>query len=139
MVRPSPAVVSALEGLVPDDELALVLGARRPDLTDVLLRVAAEHEDLPRVLVQAVCRAACARLKAEHGGHSIELRVPPYAAVQLGFGSGPRHTRGTPPNVVEMEPSTFVALITGRLPWADADVRASGAHAGEVAMVFPLA
>lgn len=64
--------------------------------------------------------------------------MPPFAAVQIGFEAGSRHTRGTPPNVVEMDPETFAAVATGRLPWAEADVRASGVHAGEAARAFPL-
>ncbi|HVT63731.1 MAG TPA: sterol carrier family protein [Mycobacteriales bacterium] len=64
-------------------------------------------------------------------GHSVELRVPPYAAVQCV--AGPRHTRGTPPNVVEVEPVTWIEIATGRLSWTDAvdsgRVRASGDRA----------
>ena len=51
-------------------------------------------------------------------GRSVEVRVPPYGAVQCV--PGPRHTRGTPPNVVEMDPSTWLALALGRLSWAEA-------------------
>lgn len=51
-------------------------------------------------------------------GRHVECRVPPYAAVQCV--EGPRHTRGTPPNVVEVEPVAFVELCAGRLAWADA-------------------
>lgn len=61
-------------------------------------------------------------------GRSVELRIPPDAAVQLI--EGPRHTRGTPPGVVEMEPATFLRLVTGRMTWAEAvdsgRLRASG-------------
>jgi hypothetical protein len=64
-------------------------------------------------------------------GHSVEVRVVPIAAVQCI--DGPRHTRGTPPNVIETDPVTFVRLATGRLSWADAvavgAVSASGARA----------
>jgi hypothetical protein len=64
-------------------------------------------------------------------GHSVELRVPPYAAVQCV--AGPRHTRGTPPNVVEVDAMTWVELATGRAQWGDAvsdgRVRASGERA----------
>lgn len=64
-------------------------------------------------------------------GKSVELRVPPHAAVQCV--EGPRHTRGTPPNVVEMDPRTWLELATGRVSWADAldqsRVRASGERA----------
>jgi Bacterial SCP ortholog len=51
-------------------------------------------------------------------GRSVELRVPPYAAVQCV--PGPRHTRGTPPNVVETDGATWLALAEGALAWADA-------------------
>ncbi|WP_425413203.1 sterol carrier family protein [Micromonospora matsumotoense] len=51
-------------------------------------------------------------------GRSVEVRVPPYGAVQCV--PGPRHTRGTPPNVVEMAADTWLALATGRLSWAQA-------------------
>jgi len=51
-------------------------------------------------------------------GASVEVRVPPYAAAQCVPGA--RHTRGTPPAVVETDPATWIALGTGRLTWADA-------------------
>jgi hypothetical protein len=54
-------------------------------------------------------------LAADAPGRAVEVRVPPYAAVQCV--AGPRHTRGTPPNVVEMDPVTWVLLAVGRLPW----------------------
>jgi uncharacterized SCP-like protein len=61
-------------------------------------------------------------------GKAVEVRVPPYAAVQCV--EGPRHTRGTPPNVVETDPVTWIALAAGRAGWAQAvatgKVRASG-------------
>ena len=61
-------------------------------------------------------------------GNSVEIRVPPYAAVQVI--PGVRHTRGTPPAVVETDPETWIALATGALDWAAATeagrVRASG-------------
>jgi hypothetical protein len=65
------------------------------------------------------------------GGNSVEVRVPPFGAVQCI--AGPRHTRGTPPNVVEMTPEVWLAVATGRRDFADAvrsgDVRASGTRA----------
>jgi uncharacterized SCP-like protein len=61
-------------------------------------------------------------------GKAVEVRVPPYAAVQCV--EGPRHTRGTPPNVVETDPVTWISLAAGRAGWAEAvatgKVRASG-------------
>ncbi|GHE37761.1 hypothetical protein GCM10017673_45290 [Streptosporangium violaceochromogenes] len=64
-------------------------------------------------------------------GRTVEVRVPPYAAVQCV--AGPRHTRGTPPNVVETDAPTWLELATGRLTWAEAmaagRVTASGSRA----------
>ena len=55
-------------------------------------------------------------------GSTVEVRVPPHAAVQCI--EGPKHTRGTPPNVIETDATTWLALATGGLSWADA--RAAG-------------
>jgi hypothetical protein len=64
-------------------------------------------------------------------GNAVEVRVPPFGAVQAV--EGPRHTRGTPPNVIETDATTWIALATGQTPWADAVdaglVRASGVRA----------
>ena len=64
-------------------------------------------------------------------GNSVEVRVPPDGAVQAV--EGPRHTRGTPPNVVETDPQTWLELVTGMLTWDDAfsdgRIRASGERA----------
>ncbi len=72
-------------------------------------------------------------------GNSVEMRVPPFGAVQVV--EGPRHTRGTPPNVVETDASTWVALATGALPWTDAAtagrLHASGTRA-DLSMLLPL-
>jgi Bacterial SCP ortholog len=59
-----------------------------------------------------------ALLSAAAPGRSVEVRVPPYAAVQCV--PGPRHTRGTPPGVVETDPLTWIQLATGALAWSDA-------------------
>jgi hypothetical protein len=70
-------------------------------------------------------------LAADAPGRAVEVRVPPYAAVQAV--AGPRHTRGTPPNVVETDPATWIRLALGRLSWAQAReaglVSASGPRA----------
>jgi hypothetical protein len=79
--------------------------------------------DAVRVLLTA--------LRTRAPGRTVEVRVPPYGAIQCV--AGPRHTRGTPPNVVETDPVGFVLLATGRLDWAEAvrtgRVRASGIRA----------
>jgi Bacterial SCP ortholog len=73
-------------------------------------------------------------------GASVEIRVPPYAAVQAV--PGVRHTRGTPPAVVELDAETWIALSTGELTWASASatgrVRASGERA-DLSGLLPLA
>jgi hypothetical protein len=72
-------------------------------------------------------------------GRSVEIRVVPVAAVQAV--AGPRHTRGTPPNVVETDPETWFRLATGRLDWDEAlrsgALRASGARS-DLSAFLPL-
>ena len=72
-------------------------------------------------------------------GASVEIRVPPYAAVQAV--AGVRHTRGTPPAVVELDADTWIALAIGELAWNDAErtgrVRASGERA-DLSPLLPL-
>jgi uncharacterized protein (TIGR03083 family) len=78
--------------------------------------------------------AACTRLLADAlaaraPGGSTEVRIPPYAVVQCV--EGPRHTRGTPPNVVETDPLTWIRLATGRVAWQDAVAEAKVSASGE--------
>ena len=79
------------------------------------------------------------QLEALAPGRSVEVRVPPFGAVQCV--AGPRHTRGTPPNVVETDALTWVMLATGRTRWAAAvtggAVRASGPRA-DLSQYLPL-
>ena len=94
------------------------------ELLDRLTALALTGLDLPdpvapdRGALRLVVKALAERLAVRAPGRHVELRVPPYAAVQCV--DGPRHTRGTPPNVVEADPVAFVELCTGRLRWADA-------------------
>ena len=72
-------------------------------------------------------------------GNSVEVRVPPFGVAQCI--EGPRHTRGTPPNVVETDPQTWLALATGSLAWAEAlssgKLSASGTRT-DLGEVLPL-
>ena len=81
--------------------------------------------------IAAAVRYTLEELAARAPGASVEVRVPPYGAVQCVAGTS--HTRGTPPNVVETDPETWLRLATGTLAWADViasgDVRASGTRA----------
>ncbi|WP_394360120.1 sterol carrier family protein [Amycolatopsis sp. SB7-3] len=84
-------------------------------------------------------RLSLRTLAGDAPGKSVEVRVPPFAAVQCV--EGLRHTRGTPPNVVETDPRTWLELATGLLGWADAvesgRVTASGSRA-DLARWLPL-
>ncbi len=89
-------------------------------------------------LAQAV-RLSLRSLAQRTPGATVEVRVPPFAAVQCV--AGPKHTRGTPPNVVETDPRTWLELATGRLTWtaalAQGRVAASGSRA-DVSGWLPL-
>jgi hypothetical protein len=71
-----------------------------------------------RPAMRAAIRYSLGLLAERVPGRTVEVRVPPFAAVQCV--PGPRHTRGTPPNVVEMDPLTWLDLANGRLSWASA-------------------
>jgi uncharacterized protein (TIGR03083 family) len=94
---------------------------------------------LDRNVVGVSVRLLTGVLAARAPGRSVELRVPPYAAVQCV--EGPRHTRGTPPNVVEADAAAWLDLATGRLDWAEAvetgRVRASGERA-DLSALLPV-
>jgi hypothetical protein len=95
--------------------------------------------DPARPELAAAVRLSLRTLAADAPGKSVEVRVPPFAAVQCV--EGLRHTRGTPPNVVETDPRTWLELATGLLTWADAvesgRVTASGTRA-DLAHWLPL-
>ncbi|MGB7979542.1 MAG: sterol carrier family protein, partial [Candidatus Nanopelagicales bacterium] len=84
-----------------------------------------------RATVRTSVRWLLEELGRRAPGHSVEVRVPPYAAIQA-IG-GPVHRRGTPAAVVEMDADTWLVLATGELDWAAATsagrIRASGARA----------
>ena len=78
-------------------------------------------------------------LASDFEGHTVEVRVPPWGAVQAI--EGPRHTRGTPPNVIETDAETWIALATGSLPWSDAVAGARASASGQradLSEVLPL-
>lgn len=109
-----------------------------------LARLLLQGAAMDRVEAQALAAAVrelLAELAAQHPGNSIEVRVPPYAAAQIGLGEGPAHTRGTPPNVIETDALTFLRLATGGLSWdaarASGSLAASGAHS-DLSGLFPF-
>lgn len=93
----------------------------------------------PRDEQRAAVKAALAALVDRAPGRSVEVRVPPFAAVQAVEGA--THRRGTPPAVVEMDAATWLALALGDLAWTDAvsvgKVRASGARS-DLSSLLPL-
>ena len=93
---------------------------------------------LDKEILESV-KATLRQLSSVAPGRAIEVRVPPYAAIQCG--EGPIHTRGTPPNVIEMDAETWLALADGTQTWRDALasglVRASGARA-DLSPYLPL-
>ena len=98
-------------------------------------RTAAEDPEaaaaLPRSTRAMAVRFSLEELATRVPGNSVEVRVPPFGAVQVL--EGPRHTRGTPPNVVETDADTWIALATGAEQWTDAAasgrIHASGTRA----------
>ena len=93
-----------------------------------------------RVALAAAVRLTARLLAAQAPGGSVEVRIPPFIAVQCI--EGPRHTRGTPPNVVETDPRTWLLLVTGRKAFdsavAGGELWTSGSRAAEIAQWFPL-
>jgi putative sterol carrier protein len=91
----------------------------------------------PQILEQV--KSTLAVLNSKAPGRAIEVRIPPYAAVQCG--EGPTHTRGTPPNTIEMDAQTWLALADGQLTWAEAladgKIAASGVRA-DLSEYLPL-
>lgn len=115
------------------------MSRRRPDAaalaaaSEAATRLAAGGEVARPQLAVAV-RVSLAELAHRNPGRLIEVRVPPFAAVQIGApGATSVHTRGTPPNVIETDATTWLALACGRLGWQEARathrVSASGTHA----------
>jgi hypothetical protein len=109
----------------PADPAAVAAALASPDRDKAELRLLTRH--------------FLARLAQHAPGRSVEVRVPPYAAVQVV--EGVRHTRGTPPAVVELDAVTWIALATGELEWAAAmasgRIRASGERA-DLSPYLPL-
>jgi len=141
LAEPLPKVVRAPRGPI----------AATDYLTTRIFEVLAHAEDLSASLpdqpaveldrraLAAGVRALAGMLATRYPGRSVEVRVPPVIAVQAI--EGPRHTRGTPPNVVETDAVTFLRLATGRAGWASAvasgAVRASGNRA-DLSAQLPL-
>lgn len=101
---------------------------------------AEEAAALPRTTRATAVRFLLEELADRAPGNSVEVRVPPFGVCQCV--EGPRHTRGTPPNVIETDPATWLDLATGRIGWdaavANGRVLASGSRA-DLSEWLPLA
>ncbi|WP_136611228.1 sterol carrier family protein [Sinomonas albida] len=95
---------------------------------------------LPRPVLATAVRYTLEELATRAPGNSVEVRVPPFGVAQCI--EGPRHTRGTPPNVVETDAETWLGLATGSLTWPDAlatgKLSASGTRT-DLSELLPLA
>ena len=94
---------------------------------------------VPRNTIATAVRYSLEEVTARAPGNSVEVRVPPFGVTQCV--EGPRHTRGTPPNVIECDAATWLAMVSGQLSWADAvaagQVAASGLRA-DLSALLPL-
>jgi uncharacterized protein (TIGR03083 family) len=155
--RPAAELIAAIREPIAPVEIAdrAVLDAKRGPITAAdwcatrVVELVVHTDDLGRSLPEldpapltraalgSATRTLAEILAAQAPGHSVEVRIPPFAAVQAI--EGPRHTRGTPPNVVQMPPLTWVRLATGRVSWAEAaaELQASGTRA-DLSGVLPL-
>jgi len=144
-------VLAAAEGM----DHVLLVRTQRTRLSDLiasrLIEIVVHSDDLarslplrpapimPRSALLIVVRTMLDVLSERAPGRSVEVRVPPFAAVQCI--EGPRHTRGTPPNTIETDPTTWIQLASGRITWSDAvsnhRVRVSGERA-DLSTLLPL-
>lgn len=94
---------------------------------------------VPRAVLATAVRFTLEEVTARAPGNSVEVRVPPYGVTQCV--EGPRHVRGTPPNVIECDAATWLEMVTGQLGWAEAvsagRVAASGLRA-DLSGLLPL-
>jgi hypothetical protein len=132
--EPAERLAAAVEALAADRAAVDVSVRRLAELVvyaDDLAVATGVPVPLERQALAGAVRLLADTLAERAPGNAVEVRIPPFAAVQCV--PGPRHTRGTPPNVVETDPVTWLRLACGRLAWAaavdDALVSASGDRA----------
>lgn len=124
---------------IPVDEGRAALAAWRDAQVPASEVPPSEVPAVSRNTLATAVRYTLEEVTARAPGNSVEVRVPPFGVTQCV--EGPRHTRGTPPNVIECDAATWLAMVTGRLDWADAvdagTVAASGLRA-DLSGLLPL-
>lgn len=147
--HPRPAVLASSRGPVRLEDFVATRVVEVVVHADDLSRSLPDRDPvpLPSGALGVCVRALTAVLEQRHPGRSVEVRIPPYAAVQCSVvrdgvaDAGPTHTRGTPPNVVETDATTWLRLASGRTTWAAAlasgRVAASGLRA-DLSEMLPL-
>lgn len=116
------------------------MAKRRIDPASGLTAVHAVHAgDSTRATIATAVRFLLEELAELAPGNTVEVRVPPFGATQCI--AGPRHTRGTPPNVIEMSAEVWIALALGDLVWTEAretgSLTASGQRA-DISALLPI-
>ncbi|MEE2522301.1 sterol carrier family protein [Pseudarthrobacter sp. J75] len=121
------------------EEGRAALGAWREAATQEAATGESAPPQVARSVTATAVRYSLEEITARAPGNSVEVRVPPFGVTQCV--EGPRHTRGTPPNVIECDAATWLAMVTGRLSWDEAvqagKVAASGLRA-DLSALLPL-
>ncbi|HIW94953.1 MAG TPA: hypothetical protein H9867_00465 [Candidatus Corynebacterium gallistercoris] len=110
--------------------------AARQAVVEVAPWIRGEAERPSRAQVAEAVRLSAQVLAQVAPGASVEVRVPPFVAVQAV--AGPQHRRGTPPNVVQCSPLTWLRLVVGLEDFFGSDAESSGTRAAEIGLHLPL-
>ncbi|MFC0583021.1 sterol carrier family protein [Micrococcoides hystricis] len=136
-MSPAPKASATPRRRVPIADGIAAVQTLRAQLNTAATDPADMFTGLPRQVTATAVRYLLEELAARAPGNAVEIRVPPFGVTQAV--AGPRHTRGTPPNVVEMTPAVFLAVALGLVPAEDIwdSITASGIRA-DLRQLFPL-
>ncbi|ARF56162.1 maleylpyruvate isomerase family mycothiol-dependent enzyme [Streptomyces gilvosporeus] len=134
--QPGERLVAARSGAMRLDDYLVTRCIELIVHTDDLVAATGVEVPYDRQALATATRLLADALAVKAPGGSVEVRVPPFAVVQCV--EGPRHTRGTPPNVVETDPLTWLRLATGRTTWGEALEAAAVSASGERADISGL-
>ena len=98
-----------------------------------------KNEEINKLIEQTAVKYCLQLLHEKAPGNSVEVRIPPYAAVQVLPGIS--HKRGTPPAVIEMSARIWIDLAVGKIDWittkTSGAISASGERA-DLSTLLPL-